>query len=111
MRLRALDGDGTLLNVSSRVRERLEEFVENIDSLADLRTWLQAKTNQELTVLKDRVRNLPWLGRDQYGNLVEHGQTTGWATVSETAAGEWAVPCWKVADPPPVWPDPPPLEP
>lgn len=104
LRRRAARGDGTLLNVISRLPERVVD--EWPDSLIDLRNTLLAMTNPQLLALQARVANLPWFGT-RNGASTEEGQTLRWAEVRVTASGQFAVPSYLgggVAIP--VWPAP-----
>lgn len=108
LRRRAAQGDGTLRNIVTALRERVVD--EWPDDHEALRTWLATLTAKQLTDLRTRIARLPLMGRDHRGALVEdRGHTTAWDAPRQTKDGRWAVQC-----PPfdttggaaPVWPDP-----
>ena len=110
LRRRAHEGDGTLLNIATRAKERVvDEWPDDHDTI---RTWLATLTAAQLRALNDRVARLPLLGRRNDGRINEaDGYTTAWDVPRATKDGRWAVQC-----PPfdtggvaaPEWPDPPP---
>lgn len=109
LRRRAARGDGTLLNVLTRLRERVVD--EWPDSLVELRATLQGMNAPQLQALRDRVDKLPWLGT-RNGSSTEVGQTLAWAVPRETLAGEWAVPSYLGGGvPEPAWKPSPPVVP
>jgi hypothetical protein len=105
LRQRAAQGDGTLLNVLTRLKERVVD--EWPDDDVSLRDALLAMTNQQLIDLGVRLNRLPWLGVDHQGVSTEVGQSNRWAEVRQTAAGTWAVPAapWDASGvTEPAWP-------
>lgn len=109
LRRRAAEGDGTLKNIVTQLRERVvDEWPDDTDSL---RTWLGTLTAKQLADLRARLAKLPLMGRRHDGALNEaDGYTLAWAVPRQTKAGEWAVPCPTFdtgGGPEPVWPDPP----
>jgi hypothetical protein len=103
LRRRAAQGDGTLLNVITRVRERLVD--EWPDSLAELRSMMLAMNPSELTALRTRLDRLPWLGT-RGGVLTEtDGRTLAWFIPQQTLSGQWAVRSFLGGGvPEPAWP-------
>lgn len=106
LRRRAATGDGTLLNVVTRAKERVvDEWPDDHDAL---RTWLGTLTAAELRALRDRVANLPLLGRRHDGTLnLADGHTLRWDIPRQTADGRWAVQCPPFdtgGEPSPAWP-------
>jgi hypothetical protein len=108
LRRRAAAGDGTLLNVITRAKERV--INEWADDDATLRSALAAMTAAELTTLATRLTRLPWLGTDHVGARTESGPSTRWAEPRQTADAQWAVPAapWdtQATDVEPTWPKP-----
>lgn len=90
LRRRAAEGDGTLLNLSTRLRENVT--AEWVDDLPSLRTFVTGLTNAQVVALRARLDRLPMLGR-RGGVLVEDGQTLRWAVPRMTADGRYAVTC------------------
>lgn len=106
LRRRAATGDGTLLNIATRAKERVvDEWPDDHDAL---RAWLATLTATQLRALRDRLANLPALGRDHRGRLVEdRGHTLRWDVPRQTADGRWAVQCPPFdtgGEPSPAWP-------
>ncbi len=98
-----IEGDGTMLNVVSRLRETIDWP----DSLADLQTTLLAMTNEQLLTWRTRLQRLAWLGRRNGATDDAEGFSTAWAEVRVTRDGRFAVLSWAGGDSPePLWPIP-----
>ena len=107
LRRRAAEGDGTLKNVATQLRERVvDEWPDDHDAI---RTWLASLTAKQLTDLRARVASLPLMGRrGDTGQLNEtDGYTLAWDVPRQTKAGTWAVQCPAFDNgggPEPEWP-------
>lgn len=89
LRRRAAETDGTLLNVVTRLKERVvDQWADDDATLVDLLTGL---TNPQLVALASRIDRLPWLGVDANGVKTEVGPSTRWAIPQQTADAQWAV--------------------
>lgn len=110
LRRRAAEGDGTLLNIVTRLRERVvDEWPDDHDTI---RTTLTSLSNAQLAALVERSERLPLLGRRNGQLVIDDGHTLRWDIPRQTADGRWAVECPPFdagGGPEPAWPTPPPL--
>jgi hypothetical protein len=110
LRRRAAEGDGTLLNIVTRLRERVVD--EWPDDHETLRTTLTSLTNAQLAALVERSERLPLLGRRLGQLVIDDGHTLRWDIPRQTADGRWAVQCPDfdpAGGPEPAWPTSPAL--
>lgn len=105
LRRRAAEGDGTLLNVATRLREQFAGSWP--DDFTSVKATVQAMTRAQLDTFRAKLDRLPVLGR-RNGVIVDtDGFTLRWDVPRLTAAGTWAVQCPPFDNgggPEPVWP-------
>lgn len=106
LRRRAAQGDGTLLNVATRLRENFAgSWPDDSTTIASI---LSSMSANELASLRSRLDQLPILGRRNGALVADAGHSVCWAEPRLTLDGLWAVPCPdfdRGGVPEPLWPE------